>query len=202
MDIKELNFGNLPSRVQHAIAIGGIIIVAAIGYWHTLQPKNVQLKALNAENSKLQQEVQQGKAVEIRYNEFKQELENLGARLIVLQTILPSEKEASAFLKSIQQMASSSELKINLFKPQNMVAHDFYSDWPVEIRLEGNYHGLGRFFEKISKAPRIVDVPTLTINNITDQTDSRRTIIATGMATTYVQGIEQALSKNPMEENR
>ena len=158
MNIKEFSFENLPSRAQHAIIVSMIVILAAICYWYFLQPKNERLNALNTQNSKLQQEVQQGRAVEIRYNEFKQELENLGARLIVLQTILPTEKEASAFLRSIQQMASTSDLKINLFKPQNMVAHDFYSDWPVEIKIEGNYHGLGRFFEKISKAPRIVDV--------------------------------------------
>ena len=202
MNIKEFSFENLPSRTRHAIYVSLIIIVAAACYWYVLRPKNERLNALTTQNNQLQQEVQQGRAVEIRYNEFKQELENLEARLIVLQTILPTEKEASAFLRSIQQMASTSELKIDLFKPQNLVAHDFYSDWPVEIRVEGNYHGLGRFFEKISKAPRIVDIPTLTINNIKDQTNSRRTIIATGMATTYVQGIEQALSKNQMEENR
>lgn len=202
MNIKELSFENISSRAQGAIAVSFIIIVVIIVYMMVLKPKNEQLAVLNAQNNKLRQEVQEGTAVEIRYNEFRQELENLEARLIVLQTILPTEKEASAFLRSIQQMASTSDLKINLFKPQNMVAHEFYSDWPVEIKVEGNYHGLGRFFEKINKAHRIVDVPTLTISNIKDQTDSKRTIIATGMATTYVQGIEQALSKNQMEENR
>jgi Tfp pilus assembly protein PilO len=69
-----------------------------------------------------------------------------------------------------------------------MVSRGFFFDWPVEVRLEGNYHGLGRFFESISQAQRIVDVPTITISNIGNQTNPNWTLTATGTVTTYVQG--------------
>ena len=85
-------------------------------------------------------------------------------------------------------MAISSDLKINRFRPRTLVSRDFYYDWPVEVRLEGNYHGLGRFFEQMSQATRIVDVPEVTIRNISTQTDPRWTLTASGTVTTYVQG--------------
>jgi type IV pilus assembly protein PilO len=85
-------------------------------------------------------------------------------------------------------MAASSDLRINLFRPGSPVSRDFYFEWPVEVRLEGNYHGLGRFFEKIGRATRVVSVPTVIIGNIGSQTDHRWTLIANGTITTYIQG--------------
>jgi type IV pilus assembly protein PilO len=133
-------------------------------------------------------QLQQAAAVKAQYAQYQKDLEEIEQRLAAMQAILPTTKEAADFLRSVQDMAVSSNLKINLFRPRALVSHDFYYDWPVEIRLEGNYHGLGRFFEKMSHAPRIVDVPTVTINNIINQTDSSRTLVATGTLTTYVQG--------------
>lgn len=190
IDIKS-GFNNLSSLTQHALCVAGIVIVAVVAYLYFLQPKNEELAALTAKNDQLQEEVARGTAVETRYKEFQQKLDESRERLRNLEKLLPKEKEAAVFLRDIQKMATDSSLKINLFKPQEMATHEFYSDWPISIKVEGNYHGLGSFFEKISLAERIVDVPTLSIQNITDQTDTRRTIIATGVATTYVQGVDQ-----------
>ncbi|MDR1728493.1 MAG: type 4a pilus biogenesis protein PilO [Acidobacteriota bacterium] len=191
IEINKGSFDNLSPMAKLGVLVAAIVVAAGLFFYLVLKPKMDRLDTLNAENAKLQREVQEGTAVEIRYNEFQQELSDMEARLVVLQTILPTEKEASNFLRSIQKMAADSSLKINLFKPRALVPHDFYSDWPVEIKLEGNYHGLGRFFEKISRTPRIIDVPTLSIEHIEDQTNTSRTIIATGIATTYVQGVDQ-----------
>jgi type IV pilus assembly protein PilO len=67
-----------------------------------------------------------------------------------------------------------------------MVPHDFYSDWPIEIIVEGNYHGLGLFFEKMSQATRIIDVDMLSIKNIAPPADPNRTLTASCNVITYV----------------
>jgi len=178
----------MSAPARHCLYI--VLILALTGMWYTIyqKPRNEELAAVNNSNEKLRVQLQQAATVRARYDQYQIDLAELDARLASLRTIIPTEKEAAAFLRTVQDMAASSNLKINLFKPNALVSRDFYSDWPVEVRLEGNYHGLGRFFEMISKATRIVHVPTVTINNIQDQTDPKWTLTANGTVTTYVQG--------------
>ena len=188
MALDELNLNNMPASTRHGICIVFILVLAGIWYWIYQKPRDEQLTSINVKNEQMQVQLQQANTVKAKYDEYQRDLEEIDARLLTLQAIIPTEKEAAAFLRSVQEMAVSSNLKVNLFRPRALVSRDFYYDWPVEVRLEGNYHGLGRFFEQMGKATRIVDVPLITINNVGSQTDPNRTLIATGTVTTYVQG--------------
>jgi len=99
----------------------------------------------------------------------------------------------------VQRMAASSNLKINKLTPQAVVPRGFYSDWPIQIEVEGNYDGLGLFFEKVSQATRIIDVGTITIRSIDDPPDASKTLSANCTATTYVFNDEQAEAANTDE---
>lgn len=83
-------------------------------------------------------------------------------------------------------MAASSNLKINKFTPQLVIPRAFYSDWPIQIEVEGNYDGLGLFFEKVSQATRIIDVGTISIKGSDQLADPGRTLTASCTATTFV----------------
>ena len=62
----------------------------------------------------------------------------------------------------------------------------FYSDWPILMQVEGSYNALGHFFEKVSAATRIINVPNISIKGIDGSTDFNRTLTATCTATTFV----------------
>jgi type IV pilus assembly protein PilO len=130
--------------------------------------------------------------------QFKTELAQLESRLNELRKILPPEKETPIVLRSIQQMAASSNLKILKFTPQPLKAHDFYVDWPIQIQVEGNYNGLGYFFEKISRYTRIINADNIAIKGIDNSTDRARTLSASCTATTFVFQEEQVAP--PAEE--
>ena len=107
-------------------------------------------------------------------------------RLELMKSILPSQKETPQVLRSIQEMAASNNLKILKFTPQSVVPKDFYVDWPIEIQVQGNYNGLGRFFEKISQSTRLIDVNKINIKGIDKSVDSAKTLTAVCTATTFV----------------
>ena len=195
MAIDKISLDNLSVSTRHCLYIILILALAGMWYWICQKPRNEELSSLNGKNEHIRMQLRQAEAVNARYDQYQADLVEIDARLAALQVILPTEKEAAAFLRTIQDMAASSNLKINLFKPKALVPRDFYSDWPVEIRLEGNYHGLGRFFERLSKATRIVDVPTINISNIDNQSDPRWTLVANGTVTTYVRGVQSGQSE-------
>lgn len=186
MALNEFRFENLPRPAQIGLVSGMVICLAVLFYVYFLKDMIQQRDDLLSENQKLEISVQQKSAFEARLKTNKQELVQLEERLSVLQSILPAEKETPAFLRSVQQMATGSGLKINKFHPQAMVPRDFYSDWPIEIVVEGNYHGLGLFFQKMSQATRIIDVDMLSIKGIVASADPNRTLTASCNAITYV----------------
>jgi type IV pilus assembly protein PilO len=186
MAIKDYRLENLPRSTQAAVFTLIIGCLAFAFYWYFLKDLMKEQRRLEEETARLERSVAQGNAVEKRLREFKLELEQLEHRLAVLQTLLPAQKETPSVLRSVQEMAASSNLKITKFTPQPVVPRAFYADWPIALEVEGNYNALGSFFEKVSRADRLIDVGSISIKGIEDSTDASRTLLASCTATTYV----------------
>lgn len=191
MDLKDLRFKNMPRPAQALVLVAVAGALCGAFYYYILRSSIDQCKVLQSEVDKLQVSVAQSKAIESQLQQFKTDLAQLEARLKELRKILPPEKETPIVLRSIQQMAASSNLKILKFTPQPLKAHDFYVDWPISIQIEGNYNGLGRFFEKISRYTRIINADNIAIKGIDKSPDQARTLSASCTATTFVFQEEQ-----------
>jgi type IV pilus assembly protein PilO len=202
MAIRDFRFDNLPRSAQLVIFAVLIVGMAFAFYTYYLKDLIQERDAIHAEIKNLELSVAQGTAIETRLKQFKQELVQLEERLAVLQSILPAEKETPAILRSIQQMASSSNLRIDRFAPQPLVPRAFYSDWPIKLEVQGNYNGLGMFFERISRATRIIDVGTISIKGIEQQKDPTQTLTASCTATTFVFRDEPSATSSEMEQKK
>jgi len=201
MAISNYRFDNLPRSVQITIFTVIIICLSFVFYLYYLKDEIQRYESIQTEIAKLEKSVAQGTAIESQLNKFKQELAQLEDRLAVLKSILPAQKETPTVLRSVQQMAASSNLKINKFTPQPVVPREFYSDWPIQIEVEGTYDGLGAFFEKVSQATRIIDVDSITINGADQQATERgRTLSANCTATTFVFREDQIIASDAKDK--
>ncbi len=186
MAIRDYRFENLP-RTAQTLIFAVLIACLAFGFYaYYLKDLLKERDRLQAEIVRLEAVVAQATAIESRLKQFKQELAQLEQRLAVLQSILPAEKETPTVLRSVQGMAKSSNLKILQFTPKPIVMRDFYSDWPIFIEVEGNYNGLGMFFEKVGQATRIIDVGNISIKGIDNSENPMRTLSARCTAKTFV----------------
>jgi type IV pilus assembly protein PilO len=186
MALKDFKLQNLPRSAQILIFAALGLVLSGIFYFMYLRDLIGKRDTLRAEVAKLEISVAQGRAVASQVERFKQELAQLEERLNILRKILPSEKETPQVLKSVQSMASMSNLNIMKFIPQPVANKTFYSNWPIQIDVQGSYDALGSFFEKISRATRIINVDTIAIHGIPGSTDPARTLTASCTATTYV----------------
>ena len=201
MAISDYRFDNLPRSVQIAVFTLIVCCLAFVFYLYYLKDQIKQRDVMQAEIAKLEKSVAQGTAIESQLKKFKQELAQLEDRLAVLQSILPAQKETPAVLRSVQQMAASSNLKIVKFTPQPIVPRAFYSDWPIQINVEGSYDGLGRFFERVSQATRIIDVGSISISGLREQAEgSGKTLTASCTATTFVFREDQVTTPDEKEK--
>jgi type IV pilus assembly protein PilO len=198
MAISDYRIENLPRSAQIAIFAALVACLAVLFYMYYLKDLVKERNRLEQEIARLEISVAQGTAIESQLNQFKQELVQLEDRLAVLRSILPAQKETPAVLRSVQQMAASSSLKILKFIPQPVINRDFYSDWPITIEVEGNYNGLGTFFDKVGKATRIIDVDSISVRGIENSMEASRTLSASCTATTFVFREDQFPAPDPI----
>jgi type IV pilus assembly protein PilO len=188
MAISNLNLKNLPRSTQIMLFAVLVGCLGAAFYFYYLQDLVKKRDALHKEIDGLKVAVAQATAAEMQLKQFKKELAQLDEDLARLRSILPAQKETPIVLRSVQEMAASSSLKILKFIPQPIVNHDFYSDWPITVEVEGNYNGLGAFFDKIGKATRLINVGSIAIRSLESSADPSpsRTLSASCTATTFV----------------
>jgi type IV pilus assembly protein PilO len=186
MALSDFRIQNLPKRTQ--ILVFGVLVLgmAVLFYMFYLKSSIESRNALQGEVRQLEASVAQTQAIEAKLEQFKKEVAEIEQRLEALKRILPAQKETPQVLRSVQEMASSNNLRILKFTPQPVVPKDFYVDWPIEIQVEGNYSGLGRFFEKISQSTRLIDVNKIMVKGVENSVDSARTLTAVCTATTFV----------------
>jgi type IV pilus assembly protein PilO len=133
----------------------------------------------------LQKQIRALEATANRLPEFQREVQALEARLETLKRILPPEKEMPDLMRRIQYLAAQSSLHIRRFNPAAVVTKDFYQEVPVSIDVEGTYHNMGAFLDRVSRMSRLVNMTDLKIKAQSTQT-LNNTIAVTSTATTYV----------------
>ena len=118
---------------------------------------------------------------------------SLEAQLERLRAVLPEEQDVADLLRRVQAMATQSNLAILGFAPKAVAKKQLHAEWPIGLKLEGTYHDLGSFLERVSKFPRIINVGDIKIDARTNQSDGS-TVTAECTATTFVLLDEAAAS--------
>jgi type IV pilus assembly protein PilO len=134
------------------------------------------------------QDIQRGLEAERRLVDFREELKNLERQFNDLKVVLPDKRDVADMLRRIQTLATQSSLVVKVFRPQAVVSKELHQEWPMALELDGTYHDLARFFDHVSKVPRIINVGGIAIkaNQAKESTGNGATITAQCTATTFV----------------
>jgi Tfp pilus assembly protein PilO len=62
---------------------------------------------------------------------------------------------------------------------------EFFSEWPISVNVEGTYHNLALFFDRISRFSRIINIEDLEISSL-QTSKGNHTISSTFTAKTFV----------------
>ena len=74
----------------------------------------------------------------------------------------------------MQTVATQSNLVIKSFKPAPVVTKKLHAEWPIQLELEGSYHNLATFFDRVGKFTRIVNITGVDIRGATTSRRSQR----------------------------
>jgi type IV pilus assembly protein PilO len=157
-----------------------------VGQRMLINPINEEMTRLSIEKEELIAEINKGETLKARFIEFEAELKRLETQLDSLKKILPSTEEIADLYSRIQQEGTELGLAVVYFKPGNHVPKEYYDEWPISMTLNGNYHILAKFFERIGKLYRIINVNDFSVKSLSSKTTGSNTIQATCIATTFI----------------
>jgi type IV pilus assembly protein PilO len=154
---------NLPWYGQLLIFLLVGAVLFGIFYFIVYSPTQDEIKAITDQSEKLQEEIRKAEKSESKLEKLKEEKADNEKILEELKGILPEKKEFAQHLRKLQAIASNARLKTSTFNFNKEVARDYYTEWPIVISLEGNYHNLGIFFDQVSRLKKIFTIDGLTI---------------------------------------
>ena len=182
----EISLTKLPWYAQvGAFVFLGLGACGAFVWFYEL-PARDEMKARQTQLTALQADIKKGQDTARQLPQFQAEVGDLQARLDSLRAVLPEEKDAADLLRRIQIAASQASINVKNFKPNPVVTKTLHAEWPITLELEGTYHNLALFFDKVGKLPRIVNITNVDIRAFGQPTPGGPTITATCTATTFV----------------
>jgi type IV pilus assembly protein PilO len=182
----DLSLAKLPWYAQVGAFVALAVGACGAFYYYYEMPFQAELTVRQTELVRLQADVTKGLNTARQLPEFKAEVSNLEARLDNLRAVLPEEKDAADLLRRMQTVATQSNLVIRSFKPAPVITKQLHAEWPINLELQGTYHNLAIFFDRVGKFTRIVNISGLDVKGTDRPGDVNTSITASCVATTFV----------------
>ena len=181
----DLNLNKLPWYAQVGLFV--VLALAGVGvfYYFYVMPADADMATRQQKLDGLKVEIAKAQSTANQLNQFRQQVAELEGRLESLKAVLPEQKDVADLLRRIQTLATQSNLAIRGFKPAASVTKDLHAEWPIALQLDGTYHNLGMFFDRVSKFSRIINVSNISIR-AKEKPEPSSTISVECVATTFV----------------
>lgn len=148
----------------------GIGVALAVGLWAVANwqypnftEMQKQLASLKVEYGKLQEKIERGRVAERRLPQLREEVRRIELDLNRLLEILPTKRNTEELIKRLEALTRQGDFFLKNFTPKEYVNKDFYAEWPIDIVLDGTYHNLALFFDKLARFSRIINVESLVV---------------------------------------
>jgi len=179
------SFHQYSPRAQAIVCAALSIGVMAAAWRVLIEPERAEVKVRRARLAVVNAEVAKATLVAQRLPAVQKEIKQLEAALLQTTAILSDEKDVQVVLAGLYGLASESNLGMSSFTPKPIAEREQYTEWPIEVGLEGGFHDLARFFDRVASDPRLISVSNLQFRINSLQT-RRGLVHATCMATTFV----------------
>jgi type IV pilus assembly protein PilO len=174
----------LPKAARIGILVGVGVLVCVVYYFGFYQGADEKLQQLRAKELELQRKLSEVRSIAANLSAFETEIGELELQLAEALRQLPNEKQLEVLLTDISNLGKTAGVEISSFQRREEKIHDFYAEVPIDIALEGQYHDIARFFDLMSKLPRIVNMGALSVTIGSESVEETRLKVS-GTATTF-----------------
>ena len=155
--------GNISKVHRILICVATFIVITGIFVYFLYLPKFEKLDKLSSDYKNLENKLVSTKKKAAQLNKYREKMKIAEAQYKIAMKALPDKKEIPSLLTNITESGKDAGLEFLLFQPKSEINKDFYAEIPVSIKVAGNYHNVGLFFDKVSRLSRIVNIKDIVI---------------------------------------
>lgn len=155
----------LDVKQKMLIAVAACILPCVAFFFLAYSPKTSEIKTLETQKAGIEEEIKKVEKIAADLEKHKAEMAEVQRQFAEASLLLPDEKEIPSLLSTISGQATASGLDVLSFKPLAEKPQQFYAEIPVDIGVQGSYHNVGIFLDKISKLPRVVSVNNIKMDS-------------------------------------
>jgi len=193
MALNAEKIAKLPTS-QKLLALAALVVLIVFLYYLLLD-KDYQneIKRLNGQLSDLKTEISKIRAIAADITRVERELALLEKKLSEALTKLPNEAEVEKLLITIDELGRENGLSFTVFKPGKETNRQLYTEVPISLKFTGNFYHVLRFFDEVTKLPRIITISDLGMSQLRGGKTSILDVSC--VATTYKFREESATTK-------
>jgi type IV pilus assembly protein PilO len=184
---------SLGSRLLTVLVVVAIVGVAYYYIWYNTK---------HQDNQQLASRISEKKAENDRLRDFEPKLAQLNRDMAILEQqierekkVVPDDKDADQFIRLLHDTAAAAGIEIRRYTAMPTGNHEFYSDVPFAIDIDGPYYSVLNFFQRVSELERIVNIDNLQVAGAKNASAAKvkgtyqyapgETIVASCTATTF-----------------
>ena len=165
-------------------AVGIYAAIAAVFWFLMISPARTEIVNAQSRQGQLVEERDENRDIAENRDRWERRVEQLNDELSRAIKELPNEREIPELLRRISSIGKKIGLEFLLFQPLPEVPREFYADVPVKLKIEGSFHEVATFFDRIGKLNRIVNIRDITMASPRER--SGKIVLTTdGTAVTY-----------------
>ncbi len=153
-----------------------------------------QKNNLIAERAKIEDRVKNKKIYEMG-------LQQLMADLKLALKELPEDREIPGLLKGISSLGKKVGLEVRRFQPLPENMREYVAEVPVSLEVQGSYHEVAMFFDRLSKMNRIVYVSNIEMSD-PEERGGKVYLTVTGNAVTFRFLTDEEIQANQNAQER
>lgn len=174
----------LPRSQRLALYALSYLLIAVVLFFTVIGPTFDAISTATSQRDALTTQRDQVRARAQNRAGFEADLEELAADLKQALKELPDDREIPGLLSEIDAVARKSGLDVRKFQPLPEVMHEYYADVPVQIVMEGGFHEVAIFFDRVGKMNRIVSAQDIELKEPIEGT-SEVNLTVEGRVVTY-----------------
>jgi type IV pilus assembly protein PilO len=159
-----------PQRI--GIYAGTLVLLIGLSVWLLFWPKYGRIDQLETRLAAVEDELDKAKRNALELNEWRNKMKQKESQYKSVMRALPEKEEIPSLLAGISQAGKDAGLEFLLFQPKKETAKGFYAEIPVEMRINGGYHQIAVFFDRVSNLPRIVNLRRIKMAPLSKQESS------------------------------
>ena len=176
--------GKLTAAQKLAAALGIYALIGLAIFFFLIKPTSENIVSARDQQEELTVQRDENRDIAENRDRWERRVERLNEELAKAVKELPNEAEIPDLVRRISSIGKKIGLEFLLFQPLPEVKRDFYADVPVKLKVEGSYHEVATFFDRIGKLNRIVNIRNIALHD-PEERSGKILLTIDGTAVTY-----------------